>query len=163
MSELDTFCVFDEYVPSSATVYSSAEHNKRLARSGQIALHAIFDNVGAALTCNIFLEMSADGRTWLQRNSMQEGTGAVSTTGDISLTTAAAGGSYQLFWADACHSGGAVNGGLGGGGSTGNVSYSGSAAAISVVGTPLLPHLRLRIVTNSAGGLHVRIWAVVRA
>src|ERR1051326_2165470 len=91
--------VFEEFVPPTTTTYTNAQLNPLLGGAASIAFHVLVDNVVAAGSVNIFVEESADDRMFVQRNSLILGTGAASTTGDMSLTVAQ-GGTYQLVWAD---------------------------------------------------------------
>jgi hypothetical protein len=141
--------IFEEFVPPTTTTYTNSPLNPLLGGAGSIALHAFVDNVVAAGTLDIFLEESADDRLFVQRNSLVLGTTAASTTGDLSFTVAT-GGTYQLVWADPCDA------------PTNQVVYTGGATSPrDLTGTPLLPFVRLRIVSGSAG-CRVKIIASLR-
>jgi hypothetical protein len=146
---IKAFTLFDEFVGAGVTTYTNAETNAPLGAYDQLALHVIVDNVSAGGTVNLFVEHSGDSKHWMQRNSMVLGTPGASATGDISLTVASA-GAYQLLWADACVA------------PTGQVVYTGGATSPrDTTNTPLLPFVRLRIVTSGAA-CHVKIIATQR-
>jgi len=143
-----SFTLFDEYLPASATTYTSTDFNTRLGAFDEIVLHTVADNMSTTGRLDIFVEHSGDGRNWMQRNSMALGSGAISTTGDISLDLSS-GGFVQLLWADAAAT------------SSGNVRYTGTTNPTSMSNMPLLPFVRLRLTTGSGSGAHVKIHATL--
>lgn len=74
-------CVFDDYVNSNTTVYTSLEHTGFLSRADQLVIHA-FVYLGSTLTpgsLTVTIEHSGDGRNWKQKNAAAEINGGALT------------------------------------------------------------------------------------
>jgi hypothetical protein len=144
-----TWVVFDEYVPagtiSSKPVYTGDEHHARLGLHDRLALHALIDNLTVNTTGNfsIFVEESADGKTWIQRNHPDTPNVPIDAQISFSLTSGAT-TFAQGAWSDAC---------LGVSKGTGTSNCNG----------PLLGFVRLKMffdANNNAG--HVRVCVTQR-
>src|SRR5262249_31205559 len=94
-----TLCVYDDYVGHNIVTLCSTMLFSLMGRSDRLALHAIVDDVSLTGTnpgtFDLFVEGSADGQNWVQRN------GAATTIGhgDISLTGIGTTGT-QAMWSD---------------------------------------------------------------
>jgi hypothetical protein len=140
--------VFDEFVPSGVTAYTSAQFNSALGAADQLGIQAIVDNGTGAGTLDIFLETSNDGRNWIQRND--QSTTTPTGTGDFHFVTAST-GSQTLMYSDP---GATVSA------AAATHTNSGSSPA-PVTNSPFLAFVRLRVVAASAG-THVKIHAALR-
>jgi hypothetical protein len=128
-----TQTIFDDYIQPNSTVYTDARHNATLGEHDMLGLHALADNPTAAGTVSVYVEHSSEGRNWLFRST--NGT-TVPTTPDLSLSMSGTGDFSHKMWSDAC-------------------------LGVSAVG-PLLSFVRLRLITTSAMGLHVKVHATLR-
>ena len=65
--------IFDELVPSQTAVVSRVEHHQLLARYDQVALHVqVTNTTGSAGSISVFIEHSADGKSFVQKNATKE-------------------------------------------------------------------------------------------
>jgi hypothetical protein len=132
-----TITAFDDYI-AAGTVASitSTELNEVLGRCDQLALHATIDDVDTGGKFDLFVETSANGRQWFQRNGQATTFG----NGDISLPTISAGGGpYEAMWSDAALQRATVTNAFG----------------------PLMPYVRFRI-QLAGGSAHVVVEATLR-
>ena len=128
-----TFTVFDDYIQPNSTVYTDARHNTTLGENDMLGLHVLADNPTTNGTLAVFIEQSSEGRNWLFRST--NGT-SVPTTPDVTLTMSGTGDFEHKMWSDAC-------------------------LGVSTLG-PLLSFVRLRLITASGVGLHVKVHATLR-
>ncbi|HEY4120102.1 MAG TPA: hypothetical protein VGM56_19695 [Byssovorax sp.] len=107
-----THVIFDEFIPKSTTtttpVYTGAQHNAQLGRHNQLGVHAVIDNLtpntsGTTRNLLCYLEVSNDGRNWIQRSN-QESTGGTpaSTDAELLLSFGSSDTTVQRYWSDAC-------------------------------------------------------------
>jgi hypothetical protein len=130
---------FDDYIATGLIAVSSTELMEVMGRCDQLALHAIVDDVSTAGKFDLFVESSADGRTWVQRNRQATTFGH----GDISFASISAGGGpYEGMWSD-----GALQ-----------IPNTGSPGI--EIG-PLMPYVRFRI-QLAGGAAHVVVDATMR-
>jgi hypothetical protein len=112
MPRESTFVVFDEYLPKTTngvanSVFTGTQFNTQLGRSNQIAVHAVFDNItpgAAARNLYCYLDVSNDGRNWIQRSNPTKAGGAYAA-GDADITIAIATtdtGPLQGVFSDVC-------------------------------------------------------------
>jgi hypothetical protein len=134
---------FDEFIPAGASpVYTSAQFNSALGANDQLSIHAVLDNItlGTTPLFNLFIEHSADGRNWIQRNDQSA---SPTAPGDISI--ALTGTFHQKMYADSGYGTMPIT-----------TPWSGS-------GAPLLPFVRFRLVVGSGTtSAHVKVHAATR-
>jgi hypothetical protein len=143
------FVVFDEFVPLGTTstkpAYTGAQHDAQLGLHDRIAIYAMIDNLTVNATGKfcLFVEESADGKTWLQRTRADAPNGVVDA--NIALTLTSGSTTFaEGAWSDAC---------LGLSKGTGTLNCNG----------PLLGFVRFKMFfdqNNNAG--HVRVCVTQR-
>jgi hypothetical protein len=137
--------VFDEYVAAGATAYTSDRWNAVMSRHDEITIFAVVDDVQGTSGANDFdcwLDVSADGRLWLQRNDLTQALPPPRTagTGDLFVSSmtfpSTLSGTTVLSFTDAC-------------------------LGVTLLGNnnrgPLLAFVRLAVRLGSTVGAHVRI------
>jgi hypothetical protein len=135
-----TFTVFDDYIQPGSAVYTDARHNTTLAEHDMLGLHALADNPNTGGTVSLYVEHSSEGRNWLYRANNAPSPGSLPGTADLVLTMSAVGDFQHKMWSDAC---------------------IGISNASLFVG-PLLSFVRIRLVTSTLLGVHVKVHATLR-
>src|SRR4051794_23516694 len=127
---------FDDYIPIGAVAFSSTELQEVLGRCDQLAVHAVIEDVVTNGRFDLFVETSADGKNWIQRNGQATTFG----NGDITLASITTGGTpYESMWSD-----GALQ-----------------RSAFTNASGPLMPYVRFRIQLGGGSG-HVAVLATLR-
>jgi hypothetical protein len=89
--------IFDELTgaTSAAPAYTSDKFSLMLGEFDQLAIHVVIDKLSASVASNfeLFIEHSADGRTWLAKN-------APATPGDVQIAVALVNTTYFGWGSD---------------------------------------------------------------
>jgi hypothetical protein len=127
--------VFDDHIGTGVMqAYTSTEFDAVLGQADHLAIFAVIDNVLMGGSFDLFVEQSADGRNFLQRN----GAGAGAGFGDITIASIATGAASPFI-----------------------KMYSDGCIGISSASSSFLPFVRFRIQLGG-GGAHVAVHVTLR-